>query len=220
MRTSFIKYSLSIILLSHAIHNYPTENAWCNTLTSEYPVQCSLIGATAALILGTLSYNYYQNTMLNYEQVIENCRLKYKTIYQNVQKYHNFYYSDVQISDWDLKEIIVDNKEEKYPFMAYYTSLMKTSYHLRKHLNALNRQLTTIDTYQTQLSLKPCSEKSAYLQELFLQLSIKGRQLQEYIMETISLVVILKKRIKLFKEYHDDCHHWSQITKNRKLPTL
>ncbi len=210
-----IKYIGSVFLVLTFSINSSTEKPWYEVLISEYPIQCYIIGATAALVIGTLSYNYYQAYTLNHEQLIEDCRSIYKNIYNDVQNYHDFYRSDVQISDWDLKEIIIDN-QESYPFMMYYKSLIESSYRLHNHLVTLNKQLTKIDAHKKYLLAHNHSETTVHLQEMFLQLEIKGKQLQNYTIETITLVMILKNRIKLFKEYNDDCHSWSHAGQSRK----
>lgn len=215
----FIYYLKLIVLLLHCTHSYPLETSWNNMFITEYPVECCIIGATTMLAVGILSYNYYYNHIINYEHIIEDCRLMYKNIYQDIQKYYNFYYSDVQISNWDLKEIIVDNKLTSYPFMAYYTSLIKSTCHLRNHLTTLHKQLIKIGTYRKQLSTHKPSETRVSLQEMFRQLEMKGKQLKEYTVKTITLIIILKNRIQLFREYHNDCHNWSQtIQRTKAIP--
>ena len=170
------------------------------------------------LTIGTLLYNYYQHKIINYEYIIQECRSLYKNIHHDVQHYHNLYHRDAQISNWDLKEMIIDNNQASYPFMTYYISLIKTSYHLHARLTALNKQLIKITHYKKQLYTNKYSEKKAYLQEMFQLLEMKGKELKKYIIETITLIIILKNKLKLFKEYHNDCHHWSQTT--QKIKTI
>jgi hypothetical protein len=61
------------------------------------------------------------------------------------------------------------------------------------------------------------SEKTGYLSEMLLHLETEGKLLQQYCIKTITLMVILKNKIKLFKEYNDDCHNWAQTKHNRKV---
>ncbi|HSC25062.1 MAG TPA: hypothetical protein VLB80_02495 [Candidatus Babeliales bacterium] len=175
----------------------------------QYPFYYYLAGAATSFIIGKIIYSYYQTYNMTHEQIIENWRLTYKSIYKDVQNYHNFYQSDVQISDWDLKEAIIYNTQEKYPFMTYYSSLIKASWHLNKHLVALNNQLIEINNHQKKMS-QNYSENNIHLQEVLLQLEKKGKYLQEYTLKTLTLLMILKNKIKLFKEYNDDYHNWSQ----------
>lgn len=196
-----------------------SETPW-HTILSQYPMQCYIAGAITTLIIGKLSYNYYQNHQETPELVIENCRSTYKNIYQEVQNYYSFYRSDVQISDWDLKEIIINNNQEPYPFMTYYKSLTRASWNLHNHLATLVKQLIKIDKHKKQLRVNRHSENTAHLRELFLQLEIKGKYLQEYTIKTITLIMILKNKIKLFKEYNDDCHLWAQTRQHNKQQVI
>lgn len=206
----------SIFLLLAFSTTCPAEEPWYNTLVSQYPVQCCIAGATTALIIGKLSYNYYTSHQPTPDQCIETCRSNYKQIYKSVENYHIFYQSDVKMSDWDLKGLILDNNQEPYPFMAYYTSLTKTSWILHKHLLTLTTQLTEIDKHIKQLANNK-SEATDHLREMFFHLKTEGKLLQEYTTRTIMLITILKNRTQLFKEYKDDCRNWSQ-TKRNKLP--
>ena len=193
-----------------------TERPWYNACT-ETQLPWLIIGAVTALILGKISYNYYQSYPQPHEQCIENCRSIYKKIHQDIQYYHNFHCHDVQISDWELKEIIVQNQQTSYPFIAYHSLLAKSSWVLKKHLATVKNQLKKINRHKKQLISHKQSESTAHLKENFLQLTIRGQQLLEYTIKTITLVSILKKRIKLFKEYNDDCYNWSQEIKKQKI---
>lgn len=189
-----------------------TEN-WHNTL-SKYSTQCCIAGTITALIIGKLSYDYYRTHVITHEQFIENCQILYQKINSDVEYYHHFYQSDVQISDWELKEIILYNNQETYPFMTYYTVLTQAYGTLKKHLICLNNQLTLIDKYKRQLLYKKKSETINHLEELLLQLKTKGKHIQEYTIKTMTLVSILKSKIKLSKEYNDDCYNWAHAQQN------
>jgi len=150
---------------------------------------------------------------VTHEQFIENCQLFYQQIYPDIEYYRNFYQSDVQISDWELKEIILYNNQETYPFMIYYTSLTCAYYALEKHLLNLNNQLIQIDKHKKQLFYKQKSKTTDHLKEMLLQLKIKGKHIQKYTIKTIIVISILKSKIKLSKEYNDDCYNWTQANK-------
>jgi hypothetical protein len=192
------------------------EKSWYNTFI-ENSLQWSIAGATAALIIGKISYNYYQTHLLTHEEFIQNCRSMYKKMYQEIQYYHNFYRNDAQMSDWELKErIFTSDQKEPYPFIIYHASLAKSAWVLKKNILTLHDQLKKINDHQKKLLNSYRTETTAHIEELLLQLTIRGKCLQEYIVKTITLVTILKKRIKLFKEYTDDCCNWSQTERKRK----
>ena len=205
----------AIVLLSFSTI-VSTENPWHYTF-SKYPVQWFMAGATTALVIGKISYNYYQSYGTTLEQAIENCREMYKNIYCNVHHYNHMYQSDAKISDWDLKAIILDNNQDPYPFMTYYTSLTKTIWNLHNHVSNITKQLIIIDTHKKKLLINHRSEKTVYLTEMLIHLETEGKLLQQYTIRTITLMVILKNRIKLFKEYNDDCRNWAQTKHNKKI---
>lgn len=204
----------AFLLLTFSL-SYSTEKTEYYTLISQYPTEYYILATGTVLAIGTLLYHYYQTIAWNYEQIIEDCRLIYKKIYQDIQDYHDFYHHDVQISDWELKETIIGTFQKPYPFMTYYTTLIKNSYRLHNHLALLNTQLIKINKIKKQLRNNP-SETTAHLQEIFLLLENKGKQLRKKTIKMITFLVILKNRIKLFKEYNDDCHNWSQTAHTSK----
>ena len=208
MYGTIIKKIGSVFLLLTISTTSFTES-WHNTL-SRYSTQCCIAGTITALIVGKLSYDYYQAHAATYEQLIKKCQLTYQKIYPDIEYYHNFYHSDVQISDWELKEMILYNNQEIYPFIAYYAALTCAYCTLQKHLLNLNNQLTTIDTYKKQLLYKKKSETTDHLQEMFLELKTEGKRMQKYTIRTITFITILKSKIQLSKEYHDDCYNWRQ----------
>ncbi|HLW72692.1 MAG TPA: hypothetical protein VKR54_01455 [Candidatus Babeliales bacterium] len=206
MQKIIIKRIISAFLLLTFTHIYPAEKTWSNTI-SPHHMGWYVAAATTALIIGKIAYNYYQGDLVNSEQTIKNCRSLYQQIYQDTYQYYHFYQRDAQISDWDLKEIIMHNNKQAYPFMTYYSSLIEAYLVLKEHLSVLDNQLTTIDIHKKQLYYN--TAKRAARQQL-IQLETKGKQIQKYILKTITLLIILKNRLQLFKEYKDDYHHWIQ----------
>ena len=204
---------IRFVFLLLTISTTSFTESWHSTL-SQYSPQCYIAGTITALIIGKLSYDYYQAHVVTCEQFIENCQSTYQKIYPDVEYYHDFYQSDVQISDWELKEIILYNNQEMYPFMAYYIALTQAHYTLAKHLANLNTQLMQIDKYKKLLFYKKKSDTNNHLEKMLLQLKIKGKHIQEYTIRTITLVSILKSKIKLSREYKDDCYNWAQVEQN------
>lgn len=204
----------TIILLLIFSTTHTTKTAGNNTPFSQYPILCCIVGTAVALIIAKFSYNYYQTYTVTPKQTIENCRLTYKKISQEVQEYHIFYQSDVKVSDWELKEIILDSNKTSYPFIAYYTALIKTSWILHKHHEALTKQLREISKHVQRLANNK-SENTDHQKETLLHLTDEGISLQEYTVKTIRLIKILKNKVKLFQEYTADCHNWSQAIRNK-----
>lgn len=210
MHATIIKRIIATFLLLTFAHAYPAEKTWYNQVSPNRIGWC-IAGAAAALVIGEIAYNYYQGHRVNSEQTIKNCRSIYQHIYQDAYQYHHFYQKDAQVSDWELKEIIMHNNKETYPFMTYYSSLIEAYLTLEEHLLILDNQLTIIDTHKKQLYYN--AAKRAARQQL-IQLETKGRQIQEYTLKTVTLLIILKNKLQLFKEYNDDCHNWAQAEQN------
>jgi hypothetical protein len=211
MYKTIIKKTVSIFLFLTFSTITPSEKQWHTILGSPYPIQWCIAGAATAIIIGKLSYNYYQTHQISPKKVIEDCQSLHTCIYQDVEQYYNFYHSDAQISDWDLKEIILDNNKKTYPFLRYYTDLTKASLILDNHRIALSKQLADIDCYKKQSTYI----KNNRLKQTILQLETEGKYLLEQTAKIISLLIILKHRVKLFKEYTNDCYCWSQKNQNK-----
>ncbi|HLJ30878.1 MAG TPA: hypothetical protein VKU36_00440 [Candidatus Babeliales bacterium] len=205
----------AILLLFLYSSLYSSEKPWYHTITTQHPSAYSLAGTFTVLCAATFFYYYHRN-IPHAEYVIEECRKSYKTIAQDIRRYYDFYHADAQMSDWDLKTIILEYHAKPYPFMTYYKSLIKDLYHLHNHLVTLNKKLQEIGHCKQKIHNSKHSEQTDYLKEMLFQLKIKGKQLQIKTIETITLIIILKNRLKLFKEYNDDCLNWSQITQRIK----
>jgi hypothetical protein len=152
--------------------------------------------AVVALIIGKLSYDYFYH-YITPEQTIEHCQSTFTAIQQDIHYYRKLYRNDAQMSNWELKEIIVDISKNPYPFLEYYTSLQKTLLLLQKHSLNITQQLYAIKKY----------EKKLHYKNIVLQLETEGKVLKNHISKLISLVTILKLKILSFKEYHEDCYY-------------
>jgi hypothetical protein len=203
-------------------HTYGMDNSWYTDITQFAHNNGTLIvaGVAAACIIGKAAYNRYYSQSPSYEQCIDNCRTTYKNMLQEIDHYHKLCYSDAQMSDWELKEIIMNNNKETYPFINYYAQLVKNAWALKKCLNTIAKTIQQINESARHLTLYGKTEHTIHLEEKFVQLAAQGKNLQEYALRTLSLVSILHKRIKLFREYSDDCYNWSQGKKIKQEATI
>jgi hypothetical protein len=209
------KIGFFVILFSSVNTSAMTEKIW-NHFFVQYPLEYGIAAISATLMMAGIVYHHYTHYLLPHESMIEQCRATYKKMYHDINEYHTFYHHDVQISDWELKECIVHDTKNRYPFMTYYTSLIKASWTLQSNIILLNNQVIEIRKHKKQLLCNVNSDTTAHLLEMLVQLEKKGLNLQEYAIRTLSLIKILKNKIKLCKEYNDDCHNWSQAERNKK----
>jgi hypothetical protein len=167
-----------------------------NTYASEknYNYVASTI---VALIIGKLSYDYFHYHHISSEQTIQYCQSTFTTIQQEVDGYRKLYRNDAQLSNWELKEIIIDKSKDPYPFLEYYTVLQHVSSILKKNYVTVNQQLLDIKRHEKQMHYK----------NLILQLEVEGKKLKKYIAKTASLITMLKIRIQSCKEYQEDCYY-------------
>jgi hypothetical protein len=166
-----------------------------STLTSsEKNYNSYIIGTAAALFLGKLTYNYFNSHYIAPEQTIEQHQSTFKIIQSDIQYYYKLYRNDAQMSNWELKEMILDcNSKNQYPFLEYYTSLQQALLLLQKH-----RVIITTHINKIQL----------------LKLKQEGKDLENQISKIISLIIILRMRIQMFKEYHEDCYYSNEKMSN------
>ena len=209
---TFPKTIRPIFLLLVCLNTYSTPEIWPQAFSKSNLLWLTA-GATTALVIGKISYNLYQTYVAPHEQFIENCRTFYGTLHKDIQACHNAHYNNAQMSDWELKEIIIQKYADPYPFITYHALLTKNSWMLKKHVTNLDKQLKQITLHKRQITTGHATESTAHVEELLMQLEIKGSFLQNYITKTITLVTILKNRVKLFKEYSEDCYNWSQQEK-------
>lgn len=213
MTTILRQTALSIFLLLTFSNTYSIpDGSWDKTFT-QHNLLWLAAGVTSALIIGKVSYSLYQAYVIPYEPFIEKCRTFYGTLHKNIQACHREHYNNAQMSDWELKEAIVEKYGNPYPFITYHALLTKNCWLLKKHLADLHKLIKQIDIHKTQLVSTHATESTHHIKELLMQLEIKGMFLQNYIIKTTTLIMILKNRIKLFKEYDDDCYNWSQQEK-------
>ncbi len=210
--------SLFLFLLCICLDTCPMDNSWHTNIMQFAQNNGTLIvmGIAATCIIGKTAYTMYHNQRPSYEQCIDNCRTTYRNMLQEVDYYHKLYYNDAQTSDWELREIIVNNNKEAYPFITYYAQLMKNSWALKKCVATINKTIQQIDQDARHFTLYGTTENTIHLEEKFIQLASQGKHLQEYALRTLSLVIILQKRIKLFREYNDDYYNWSQGEKTKQ----
>lgn len=177
-----------------------------NLSASEKNMPYYIAGAAAALVIGKLAYDYYQTHKITPQQIIDESQILFQKIKQDIKKYHDFYCYDAQMGDWNLKDMIIGNYKESYPFLMYYKDLCHALSVLQKHLVTLSAQLIHIKKYKKELEYK----------KLFLQLARQEKNLHKQISKIISLLTSLKIRIELFKEYNEDCYYSEQKIGNHE----
>lgn len=207
--TRQINNSIFCLLIFTSVPSVST-NQFPNLL-AENNLKWTVAGITTLAISAVVAYKAYQSYAWH-DQFIKNSQYLYKIIHQDSQHYHSLYYYDAQLSDWELKDVIIKNSQAPYPFIAYHSTLTKAAWVLKKHLIELNSKLKKIERIVKNLHIE--SEKSECLKENFIRLYTKGTNLQKTITKVITMIAIIKKRIELFREYSHDCHNWSQSEAN------
>ena len=203
-------FKVIVVLVISLITPQPSILAWQELLSSKNLPWIIAGSAAATCIIVKIAQRIGQNKPLSYENFIKECRCLYKQVDHSTQRLYNAYRQEAQMSDWQIKEIILNNNHAPHPFVMHYNSLCKVSWQLKQNLHKINDQIAAINSRTRQLSTGTRMDYLFYFEEKFLQLAIRGKLLQENILKTLSLVSILKKRIKLFKEYNDDYQNWTQ----------
>jgi hypothetical protein len=153
-----------------------------------------IAGIIGTLLLGKVTYNYFHNHHIPPKQTIEQCHSTFKVINADIQHYYKRYRNDAQMSNWELKEMILDcNSNNPYPFLEYYKSLQEALLVLQKHRITIAIQID---------ETRP------------LKLKKEGKDLAQQISKTVSLITMLRMRIQLFKEYHEDCYYFNEKMSN------
>ena len=115
---------------------------------------------------------------------------------------------DSQLSDWDLKEsICAHNNDSSYPFMAYHSSLTQSLYTIEEHMRTIKTELTRLHNRKEKLQ-KNTTNKHTHIIETLIRLELQGNQLEALLYQTQSMMIMLKNRIALLREYNDDYHNW------------
>ena len=213
MTITLRKTALSIFLLLTFSNLYPMPPVSWDKMCTQHNLLWLAAAATTALVTAILSHNLYQTYVIPHERFIENCRTFYGTLHKDIQASHAIHYNNAQMSDWELKETIVEEYGNPYPFITYHALLTKNCWKLKKHLTDLHKLIKQINIHKNHLATTHTTESTHHIKELLVQLEVKGMFLQNYIIKTTTLIMILKNRIKLFKEYSDDCYNWSQQEK-------
>jgi hypothetical protein len=192
-----IRYFFAILLFC----NVCTSQTDCNELpSSSYPTYYYITATVTALLIGKLAYDYLHNNDTTPEETIKCCQSTFNAIQQDIVHYHKLYYNDAQISDWEIKELILDNSKDPYPFLEYYKSLQDALLLLQQHHATVTTHIAEIKRHAKKLQYK----------NLALQLEKKGKDLEKQISKAVSLVTLLQMRITSFKEYHEDCYYWKE----------
>ncbi len=191
-----IRYFFVILLFC----NVCTSQTDSNELPSLYPTHYYIAATAAALLIGKLWYDYFYNNSSTPEETIECCQATFSTIQQDIIHYQKLYNNDAHMSDWELKELILDNSKDPYPFLEYYRSLQDALLLLQQHHATVTTHIAEIKKHEKKLKYK----------NLTLQLKREGTNLEKQIAKIISLITILHMRIQSFKEYHEDCYYWKE----------
>ncbi|HEX4069281.1 MAG TPA: hypothetical protein VHX42_04230 [Candidatus Babeliales bacterium] len=169
------------------------------TVTSEKKhFYYSIAGTIAAVIIGKVVYDHIH--YIPPEQIIQEWQSMLKTIQQDIDYYHALYKNDAHISNWELKEIIIETNKQPYPFLRYYTAVHKALLLLQTYYVTVTEHLSEITKHEKKLSYK----------KFILKLKLDGKNVQQRISQIISLLTILTMKLQSFQEYQDDHYYWKE----------
>ena len=159
-----------------------------------------IAGTITVLLIAKFSYDYLQKYCITSEQIIEQAQSTFSTIQKDLHYHQKHYKNDVQISDWDLKDSILNSSKQPYPFLGYYKSIEKALLLLQQHYTTITNQLSTIQRYKNR------SDHT----NIILELETEGKKLKQKLSKMITLIETVKLKIVSFKEYHEDCYYWKE----------
>jgi hypothetical protein len=204
-RVFFCAFFITLSANNHSILG--AEYNWHNYATKE-TIIASTLGTAATLLIGKKLYDIYTNHFLSNKNIIQHCRAMYKKIYAIIQHNNNAYQNDSQLSDWDLKEsIYTQKKNSPYPFMAYHSSLTQSLYAIEQQMRTIKTQINDLHKRKNLLSTYGMQKNSCII-EILTRLEIQGHMLEALLYKAQSMIIMLKNRIALFKEYNNDYHNW------------
>ena len=198
------------LFITLAINNHSNlyaEHNWHNYVTKE-TIITSTLGTVATLLIGKQLYDIYTNHFWSNKNVIQHCNIMYKKVHATIQHNNNAYQNDSQLSDWDLKESIYTQKNNSsYPFMTYHSSLTQSLYAIEKQMRIIQTEINYLHKRKQQLTTYSL-QKNSHLLEILTRLEMQGHLLEAHLYKTQSMIIMLKNRIALFKEYNNDYHNW------------
>ena len=198
------------LFITLAVNNHSALRAeynWHNYVTKE-TIIASTLGTAATLFIGKKLYDAYLTFFWSNKNVIQHCRTMYKKMYAAIQHNNNAYQNDSQLSDWELKESIYTQKNSSpYPFMAYHSSLTQSLYGIEKQMRAIKTEINYLHKRKELLNSYN-THKHSYMIEIITRLEIQGHMLEAHLYKTQSMIIMLKNRVALFKEYNNDYHNW------------
>lgn len=201
---------ICVLFITFAINNHSalsSKDNWHTYGTKETIIASTIVTATT-LLIGKKLYDLYLTYFWSNRNVMQHCNALYKKIYTTIKNNKNTYQSDSQLSDWNLKENIYAQKNNSpYPFMSYHSSLTQSLYTIKKQLRTLQTELSYLHKRKQQLIAYKI-QKYSYMIEVLTRLEIKGHMLEAHLYKVQSMIIILKNRIALFKEYNNDYQNW------------
>jgi hypothetical protein len=217
MHSRQARFFICALFITFATNNHlalSPEDNW-RTYGAKETIIASTIGTATTLLIGKKLYDLYLTYFWSNKNVMQHCNALYKKIYTTIQNNKNTYQNNSQLSDWNLKEIIYAQKNNSpYPFMAYHSSLTQSLYTIKKQLRTLQKELNYLHKRKQQLVAYKI-QKYSYMIKMLTRLEIKGHMLEAHLYKIQSMIIILKNRIALFKEYNNDYQNWL-YEKNKK----
>lgn len=200
MQQIITKKILSMFLTITIITSHTaTQTNWCTHIL-EHPVTYAIITTAAVCATGKLSYDFYHMHLLPQKTIIDSCRAIYKDIEKELELCFKTYYADAHISDWDLKEAILYNDHNEYPFLRYHSTIIETLKKTMLYYIAVEYELKCIHKHKNKLTIVYNSNTMKTLT----QLEEEGKKIKEQIIKIKKLLIFIKNKIELFDEYQYD----------------
>jgi hypothetical protein len=193
----------AFFIITIALAHMPTQTNWHKHI-AEHPVVYALITSTTACIIGKLSYDFYHMHLLSQKTIIESCRTTYEDIEKELELCFKTYHTDAHMSDWDLKEAIVHNDHNEYPFLRYHQSIVNTLKKVTLNYIAIEYELKRVNQHKNKLIMIYNNN----IMRSFTELEQEGKKIKEQIMRIKKLLLLIKNKIELFDEYQYDLKNY------------
>jgi hypothetical protein len=213
-------FFMLLLLCTKTIHSMTPQ---LNAYATKENIILGLATITSLYIVGKIVRYMYSPSSRNHSNnsntIIEQCRTNYQKISSEIQTYQETYQSDSQLSDWDLRELISQNQDNHYPFITYHTIIMQELFKVKRYMAIMQHELKEISKQKELLEQYHSAEKTPLLESLS-QLETQGKMLAVFVSKIHTILLILKYRVELFKEYTNDYYNWTYEQKHRNIDTI